>query len=338
MSCFLRVEGNVRTCSWLTADWRERWRRWWCKVKKNTTPCWIKRTRYEIILTLAVFELVDGFCLWPLVTRVLDFHEAESAPEGLETSDGRSGGGDRPAGARQEEVAERAGWAAGGERAAAEPAQRSAERDQVSDQNSRGKAACGRALTSFLCGPGVRAPLPRCSTPWMMTTTTTTTSAPMGRRISAHRQPISARLVRRTSSQPSICEARNKTAALTLQVRQFLQYYYSQVLNWSAPYSCLFHTNKCIYCLFWEIYIPIFSLQLCSGWVFLINKLIDDCSSVIIFVLVNLKYSLMHCKTCPMSLMNKLLTCSFYGFYTQIYLVKFNLINTFKYTYRMSSG
>lgn len=50
-----------------------------------------------------------GFVFGLSMTWVVYFHEAESAPEGLETSDGRSGGRDRPAGARQEEVAERAG-------------------------------------------------------------------------------------------------------------------------------------------------------------------------------------------------------------------------------------
>lgn len=50
-----------------------------------------------------------GFISGLSMTWTVGFHEAESAPEGLETSDGRGGGGDRPAGARQEEVAERAG-------------------------------------------------------------------------------------------------------------------------------------------------------------------------------------------------------------------------------------
>lgn len=113
------------------------------------------------------------------------------------------------------------------------------------------KTVCVRALTSSLCGPGVRARLPRCSTPCTMTKTTTT-SAPMGRHISAHRRPISARLVRRTSSPPSLCEVRNETAALTLQARQFMQYYYSQALNWSAPYSLGHFIQTNVYIVYFD--------------------------------------------------------------------------------------
>lgn len=157
-----------------------------------------------------------GFISGLSMTWAVGFHEAESAAEGLETSDGRSGGGDRPAGARQEEVAERAGRAAGGQRAAAEPAQRPAQRDQVSGQTRRGKSVCSRSPNAAFCAsPGGRAALPRCSTP-CTTTKRTTTSAPTGRPISAHRRPTSARPARRTSSPPSLCEVGSQTAALTL--------------------------------------------------------------------------------------------------------------------------
>lgn len=65
----------------------------------------------------------------------------ESASKGLKTADGRGRGRNRPTGAQQEEAAERPGRAAGGQRAAAEPAQSSAERDQVSKRDQiRGEA------------------------------------------------------------------------------------------------------------------------------------------------------------------------------------------------------
>lgn len=44
----LYVSGSGPTCSWWTAGWRGRWKRWWCKVKKNITQCKIKRTKYVI--------------------------------------------------------------------------------------------------------------------------------------------------------------------------------------------------------------------------------------------------------------------------------------------------
>lgn len=48
---------------------------------------------------------------------------AEPASEGSEEADGRGRGGDRPAGAQQEETTEGPGGAAGGQRAAPESAQ-----------------------------------------------------------------------------------------------------------------------------------------------------------------------------------------------------------------------
>lgn len=56
---------------------------------------------------------------------------AESASEGFEAADGWGGGDDRPAGAQQEEAAQRAGRATGSQRATQQSTQSSAQRDEV---------------------------------------------------------------------------------------------------------------------------------------------------------------------------------------------------------------
>lgn len=135
---------------------------------------------------------------------------AESASKGLETADGWSRGGNRPTRAQQEEAAERPGWAGGDQWAAAEPAQDSAEWDQVNNRSKiRGDAYKKNTTgvsSNILCRPDVRAPLPRCSTRCTTMTTTTMTSALMGRRTSAHHRATSAPRVRTTSCPPSLCK------------------------------------------------------------------------------------------------------------------------------------
>lgn len=70
---------------------------------------------------------------------------------------------------------------------------------------------CQSQSSNILCHPGVRAPLPRCSTLCTTMMTTTMTSALMGRRTSAHHRATSAPQVRTTSCPPSLCKRNLRT-------------------------------------------------------------------------------------------------------------------------------